>query len=345
MNKKGTPIIILAVIAIFVILQAFFTVDETEVAIVTTFGEFKQSHTSPGLKMKTPFVDSVTKFDKRLQRVDVPPEALLTSDKKRLTVDAYARYKIINPLVFFKNLTNESTADSRIASIVASKIREEIAQDTQEEIISAKREKVMANITTMSNLFEISLLEAQALENGLQNTDLFMYTKESGQNYFTLADNNEIASILSSSLDEKTEVKYYLPLQNIWGVEVFDVRIKRADFPDSVENSIFERMVAERFRKASAFRAEGEEQDKEIRAAVDREVEITLETAKGQSAITRGEGEALAIDALADALKSDPEFYGFVRSLEAYEKSLANDTTVILDPESELFKYLEKYSK
>ena len=345
MNKKGTPIIILAVIAIFVILQAFFTVDETEVAIVTTFGEFKQSHTSPGLKMKTPFVDSVTKFDKRLQRVDVPPEALLTSDKKRLTVDAYARYKIINPLVFFKNLTNESTADSRIASIVASKIREEIAQDTQEEIISAKRENVMANITTMSNLFEISLLEAQALENGLQNTDLFMYTKELGQNYFTLADNNEIASILSSSLDEKTEIKYYLPLQNIWGVEVFDVRIKRADFPDSVENSIFERMVAERFRKASAFRAEGEEQDKEIRAAVDREVEITLETAKGQSAITRGEGEALAIDALADALKSDPEFYGFVRSLEAYEKSLANDTTVILDPESELFKYLEKYSK
>ena len=345
MNKKGTPIIILAVIAIFVILQAFFTVDETEVAIVTTFGEFKQSHTSPGLKMKTPFVDSVTKFDKRLQRVDVPPEALLTSDKKRLTVDAYARYKIINPLVFFKNLTNESTADSRIASIVASKIREEIAQDTQEEIISAKRENVMANITTMSNLFEISLLEAQALENGLQNTDLFMYTKELGQNYFTLADNNEIASILSASLDEKTEIKYYLPLQNIWGVEVFDVRIKRADFPDSVENSIFERMVAERFRKASAFRAEGEEQDKEIRAAVDREVEITLETAKGQSAITRGEGEALAIDALADALKSDPEFYGFVRSLEAYEKSLANDTTVILDPESELFKYLEKYSK
>ena len=345
MNKKGTPIIILAVIAIFVILQAFFTVDETEVAIVTTFGEFKQSHTSPGLKMKTPFVDSVTKFDKRLQRVDVPPEALLTSDKKRLTVDAYARYKIINPLVFFKNLTNESTADSRIASIVGSKIREEIAQDTQEEIISAKRENVMANITTMSNLFEISLLEAQALENGLQNTDLFMYTKEPGQNYFTIADNNEIASILSSSLDEKTEIKYYLPLQNIWGVEVFDVRIKRADFPDSVENSIFERMVAERFRKASAFRAEGEEQDKEIRAAVDREVEITLETAKGQSAITRGEGEALAIDALADALKSDPEFYGFVRSLEAYEKSLANDTTVILDPESELFKYLEKYSK
>lgn len=345
MNKKSTPLIILVVIAIFIILQAFFTVDETEVAIVTTFGEFKQSHVSPGLKMKTPLVDSVTKFDKRLQRVDVPPEALLTSDKKRLTVDAYARYKIINPLIFFKNLTNESTADSRIASIVASKIREEIAQDTQEEIISAKRESVMGNITRMSNLFEISFQEAQALENGLQNIDLLLYTRVSGQNYFTAADNNEIASILNSSIDQTTDVKYYLPLQNIWGVEVIDVRIKRADFPDSVENSIFERMVAERFRKASAFRAEGEQQDKEIRAAVDREVEITLETANGQSAITRGEGEALAIMALAEALSADPEFYGFVRSLQAYEKSLATDTTVILDPESELFKYLETYSK
>ena len=345
MNKKSTPIIVFFVIAIFVVLQAFFTVDETEVAIVTTFGEFKQSHTDPGLKFKTPFIDQVTKFDKRLQRVDVPPEQLLTSDKKRISVDAYARYKIINPLLFFKNLTNESTADSRIGSIVASKVREEIAQDTQDEIISEKREPIMNNITTMSNLFEISQDDAKSLQNSYQNTDLVIYTRTQGEARFSLATSDEIASVITDTVDEDVEVKYYVPLQNIWGVEVLDVRIKRADFPDSVESSIFERMVAERFRKASAFRAEGEEQDKEIRAAVDREVEITLETANGQSAIIRGEGEALAIEALAEALSSDPEFYGFVRSLEAYEKSLSTDTTVILDPKSELFRYLEEYSK
>ena len=345
MNKKSTPIIVFFVIAIFVVLQAFFTVDETEVAIVTTFGEFKQSHTDPGLKFKTPFIDQVTKFDKRLQRVDVPPEQLLTSDKKRISVDAYARYKIINPLLFFKNLTNESTADSRIGSIVASKVREEIAQDTQDEIISEKREPIMNNITTMSNLFEISQDDAKSLQNSYQNTDLVIYTRSEGEARFSLATSDEIASVITDTVGEGIEVKYYVPLQNIWGVEVLDVRIKRADFPDSVESSIFERMVAERFRKASAFRAEGEEQDKEIRAAVDREVEITLETANGQSAIIRGEGEALAIEALAEALSSDPEFYGFVRSLEAYEKSLSTDTTVILDPKSELFRYLEEYSK
>ena len=151
--KKTTPILIgLAILAV-VGFQSIFTVDETEVAIVTTFGEFKASYTDPGLKTKVPFIDSVTKFDKRLQRVYVPPETILTKDKKRIRVDAYARYKIINPLLFFKNLTNETTADSRIGSIVASRLREEIAQDTQDEVISEKRESVMEAVTNTSNLF------------------------------------------------------------------------------------------------------------------------------------------------------------------------------------------------
>ena len=341
--KKTTPILIgLAILAV-VGFQSIFTVDETEVAIVTTFGEFKASYTDPGLKTKVPFIDSVTKFDKRLQRVDVPPETILTEDKKRIRVDAYARYKIINPLLFFKNLTNETTADSRIGSIVASRLREEIAQDTQDEVISEKRESVMEAVTNTSNLFEISEPEALSMDSGLQSPDLSFFSKSPGDNSFSPVTSDTKAAILNNTLDANVELKYFIPLQDVWGVEIIDVRIKRADFPDEVEASIFERMVAERFRKSSAFRAEGEQQDKEIRAFVDREVEITLETANGQAAITRGEGEALAIEALAEALKSDPEFYGFVRSLEAYENSL-DGSTIILDPTSELFKYLETYS-
>ena len=341
--KKTTPILIgLAILAV-VGFQSIFTVDETEVAIVTTFGEFKASYTDPGLKTKVPFIDSVTKFDKRLQRVDVPPETILTEDKKRIRVDAYARYKIINPLLFFKNLTNETTADSRIGSIVASRLREEIAQDTQDEVISEKRESVMEAVTNTSNLFEISESEALSMDSGLQSPDLSFFSKSPGDNSFSPVTSDMKAAILNNTLDATIELKYFIPLQDVWGVEIIDVRIKRADFPDEVEASIFERMVAERFRKSSAFRAEGEQQDKEIRAFVDREVEITLETANGQAAITRGEGEALAIEALAEALKSDPEFYGFVRSLEAYENSL-DGSTIILDPTSELFKYLETYS-
>ena len=343
MNKKTTPIIILVIIIIFIALQSVFTVDEKEVAIVTTFGEYKASYITPGLKTKVPFVDTVTKFDKRLQRVDVPPETILTSDKKRIRVDAYARYKIINPLLFFKNLTNETTADSRIGSIISSRLREEIAQDTQDDLISERRDSVMKYVTTTSNLFEISYEEVYELENGLQYKDLYFYIKSPTDASFNPVNNDQRTLILSNAFDSTYEIKYFVPLQNIWGVEIIDIRIKRADFPDEVETSIFERMMAERFEKSSAYRAEGEQEDKEIRASVNKEVEVTLETAQGYAAFTRGEGEALAIEALAIALKSDPEFYGFVRSLEAYEKSLKG-STIILDPTSELFRYLESYS-
>ena len=344
MNKKFTPIIVLVIIIIFTAFQSLFQINETEVGIVTRFGEFRSSYITPGLKVKVPFIDTVTKFDKRLQRVDVPPESLLTSDKKRIRVDAYARYKILDPLLFFKTLTDETTADSRIASIVASNLREEIALDTQDEIISEKREVVMGYITNSSNFFEISDIEANAYDGGISNEQIVILTKAEGGARFTLITEEDKLSLLSNVLADTIQVKYLIPLYSKWGVEIIDVRIKRADFPESVESSIFERMVAERFRKASAFKAEGEQRDKEIRAEVDRLVEITLETARGEAAILRGEGEKLAIDALAQALSKDPEFYGFVRSLEAYEASLPG-STIILDPNSELFQYLEKYSK
>ena len=344
MNKKFTPIIVLVIIIIFTTFQALFQINETQVGIVTRFGEFRSSYINPGLKVKVPFIDTVTKFDKRLQRVDVPPESLLTSDKKRIRVDAYARYKILDPLLFFKTLTDETTADSRIASIVASNLREEIALDTQDEVISEKREIIMGYITNSSNFFEISASEASNYDGGISNEQIVILTKAEGGARFTLITEEDKLSLLSNVLADTIQVKYLIPLYSKWGVEIIDVRIKRADFPESVESSIFERMVAERFRKASAFKAEGEQRDKEIRAEVDRLVEITLETARGEAAILRGEGEKLAIDALAQALSKDPEFYGFVRSLEAYEASLPG-STIILDPNSELFQYLEKYSK
>ncbi len=344
MNKKFTPIIVLVIIIIFTTFQALFQINETEVGIVTRFGEFRSSYITPGLKVKVPFIDTVTKFDKRLQRVDVPPESLLTSDKKRIRVDAYARYKILDPLLFFKTLTDETTADSRIASIVASNLREEIALDTQDEVISEKREIIMGYITNSSNFFEISASEASNYDGGISNEQIVILTKAEGGARYTLITEEDKLSLMSNVLADTIQVKYLIPLYSKWGVEIIDVRIKRADFPESVESSIFERMVAERFRKASAFKAEGEQRDKEIRAEVDRLVEITLETARGEAAILRGEGEKLAIDALAQALSKDPEFYGFVRSLEAYEASLPG-STIILDPNSELFQYLEKYSK
>ena len=146
-----------------------------------------------------------------------------------------------------------------------------------------------------------------------------------------------------SSLDE-FEVRYKLPLQDVFGAEIIDVRIKRADFPDAIQSSVFARMQAERERIASGLRAEGAQRDAEIRANVDRQVTVLIETAQGTSARLRGEAESEAIAVLAESLNKDPELYAFKRYLETYAKSLDEKDTIVLSSDSPLFKYLKDQS-
>ena len=278
-------LIIIAVIFLLLVIvgpQAFFTVDETQVAIVTRFGEFKRSLTSPGIKVKTPFIDSVTKFDKRLLRYDLPPDSLLTSDKKNLIIDAYIRYRIVDPLIFFQSVRDVQSADARVGDIVASELRREIAQDLQSDIISESREDIMNRV-------------------------------------------RDASAIVAKD----------------FGLLITDVRIKRADFPVDIAQSIFSRMEAERERIAKQFRAEGAEESAIIRADVDRQATVILAEAERDANVLRGEGEAEAISIFASALEKDPEFYAFQRSLQAYKLFLDQSTTVVLPADSELFKYLQ----
>jgi membrane protease subunit HflC len=341
------PLIVIIIGALIVLPQTFFTVDETQVAIVTQFGEFKRQYRTPGLRTKTPFAESVTKFDKRLLRVEAPPASVLTSDKRNLVIDAYARYRIADPLIFFQSLTDERRADSRVGDIVASELRREVAQDLQEEVIGPKREEIMRRVTLASNLFEIDRDAALALPGGLRNGDLTIRVTAEEDGVTTRgrpATQEEIAALEKEAAPEMLGpqgVAYFVPLKNEQGIEIVDVRIKRADFPPDIASSVYARMRAERERIASGLRAEGSQRDAEIRAEVDRDVRILLQDAEGTSAQLRGEAEQQAITVLAEALEEDPEFYEFRRSLEAYKAALAGDTTIFLDPQSDLFKYLQ----
>ena len=156
MGKLAIPLIVIIIAAVVIIPQTLFVVDETQVAIVTRFGEYKRSHKLPGLQVKTPFAEQVTKFDKRLLRVDVAPASILTKDKRNLLIDSYARYKIVNPLVFYKNLRNETGADARVGDIVNAQLRQEVARDLQTEVISETREDIMNRVTRESNTIEVS---------------------------------------------------------------------------------------------------------------------------------------------------------------------------------------------
>ena len=276
------------VFALVLISQSIFVVDSTEVAVVTRLGEFQDSHTSPGLKLKTPFVDSVRIFDNRLQRFDIPPANFITLDKKNLVIDAYARYRITDPLLFLQNLFDLNAAGPKVGDIVNSELKKEVASDNQSDIITEKRQEVMARVLAASQI--------------IANT--------SGQNGTSL------------------------------GIEIIDVRIKRADFPLSIAESVFARMNAERSRVANQERAEGERTKLTVESNADREVVEILSAANRESLEIRGLAEGRAIEIFAKALERDPEFFRFLRSLEAYEVFLTENDTIVLDSDAAIFDFL-----
>lgn len=285
MRLISAVLIIVLVAAAVLIPQAFVVIDETELAIVTRFGDPVRTIKNPGLSFKTPFIDQITKFEKRLLIFDAPADSLLTKDKKRLIIDVYARGRIADPLVFYQKVRNESQARSRVIDIVASELRREIAMDDQKEIIDTTREQIMNRV--------------------------------------------------------RDDVR---PLIAELGIDIVDVRIKRADFPETIASSVYERMKAERKRIGDRERAQGAEADLQKRAEVDREaVEITSEAVK-KSDIIRGEAEATAINIFAEAFEQDPEFFRFQRTLEAYQEFLTENSTIVLPASGDLFEFLQSSS-
>ena len=265
----------LIILSAIMLPQIFFSVSETEVGIVTRFGQIKSEITSPGLRMKTPFMDQVTTFEKRLLLFDAPPDSLLTKDKKRLIIDVYARGRITDPKIFKERLGDEQRATDRAVDIISSELRREIGVHNQSEIITTQRDSMMANVK----------------------------------------------AAVTPKLRE-------------FGIDVVDVRIKRADFPGEIADSVYARMKAERQRKADKERAEGAEIDAQVRADADRKATIIIAAATRDSQIINGCGEAESTRIFAQALEQDPEFYSFQRSLESFKSILSSGTTVVLPVES-----------
>ncbi len=282
MRLLAALVVLVVVIVGIIGPQIFYVVGETQVAIVTRFGEPLVPRQSPWLYVKTPFIDRVTYFEKRLLLFDAPPRDLFTSDKKRLVIDIYARGRIIEPFLFFRSVRTETQAASRVIDIISSELRREIALDEQREIILTSREDIMNRVRD---------------------------------------------AVAPKVLD--------------FGIEIIDVRIKRADFPPEIANSVYARMQAERKRIADRERAEGAQRDAEIRADVDRQTAIIRAEADRDANIIRGQGEAESVRIFAEALEQDPEFYSFQRSLEAYRKLLKENTTVVLPANSDLFQFLQ----
>ena len=235
----------------------------------------------PGLKFKLPLVDNVTYFDKRVLDLDLPVQTLLSADRQNLEVDAFTRYRIVDPLRFYQAVGNIALANQRLSSFTNSAMRNMLASASRDAIVRTERARLM---------------------NRIQE------------------DVNRQAGSL--------------------GIEMIDVRLTRVDLPAANSQAVYQRMRTEREREAADLRANGQQQAQTIRARAEREATVIRAEANRQSEELRGQGDAEKNRILAEAFGQDPEFFGFYRSMQAYEAGLkARGHAFVLSPDSDFFRY------
>ncbi|MDB9711549.1 protease modulator HflC [Pelagibacteraceae bacterium] len=285
MSEKKLKILLPIIGALaFISYTTMFTVNEIQQGIILQFGDPKRVIQKAGLNFKIPFVQNVVLLDKRILNLDAPSEEIIASDQKRLIVDAFARFKIKDPLKFYISVGNERVARSRLSTIINSRIRGVLGNEELATLVSKERGRLMDKITQ---------------------------------------DVNAEASKL--------------------GIEIIDVRIKRADLPQQNSEAIYRRMQTERLREAKEFRAEGAEIAQTVRSTADKKVTIILAEANKKSEILKGEGDGKRNKIFADAFGKDPNFFSFYRAMQSYEKSLiGGETSLILSPDSEFFRFFGK---
>jgi len=286
-EKKVPTIVLIVIVALGLgLFQSVYIVDQTQRAIVLQLGKPVGDDKGPGLHFKIPFVQNVIYFDHRILEYDAPPAEILTKDKKNLVVDNYSRWRISDPLLFYRTVHNIEGGRSRLDDIIYAELRVSLGRFTLTEIVSSDRAEIMTQVTDKAN----SLLKD-------------------------------------------------------YGILVLDVRIKRTDLPPENQKAIFGRMRAERERQAKQYRSEGRELGVKISTGADKERAIMLAEAEKKAEVLKGEGDARATEIYAASLGQDPEFYKFVRSLEAYKNGLIKNTRLIMTPENDFLEYLEGYKK
>ena len=267
---------------VFGLYSALFTVNQTQQALVLQLGEPKRIIQEPGLSLKIPFIQDAVFYERRvLSLIPQDAEEVILADQKRLQVDAYARYRIEDPLLFFQTVRNEFGARARLESIIDLSVRRVLGRETLASILTGERETINGSIR------------------------------------------DEVNSSVKSL-----------------GIEIIDVRLRRADYPQATSQNIFNRMKSEREREAKEFRATGEEEAQKIRADAEKTRTVIVAEASRQAQELRGQGDSEAIRIYAESFGRDPEFFAFYRSMQAYRKSIGESgTSMVLSPNSSFFRY------
>jgi len=311
MNRNITILITIIIIAaIIVISQTVFIVNETEQVVVTQFGKpVGNAVTEPGIQFKAPFIQKTNYFEKRYLEWDGDPNQVPTKDKKFIFVDTYARWQITDPLQFFKRLTNERGAQSRLDDILDGETRDFIASHLLEETVRTSNRTPLSS-GSISEILEDTLVQIQVGRKKIQNM-------------IQEAANKEAMDL---------------------GIAILDVRFKRINYVEDVRTQVYERMKSERFRIADKFRSEGQGEASRINGEKERELNTIQSEAFREAEEIKGKADAMAASIYADAYDqslNSRELYSFLKSMETFQKTFDKETYIILSTDSELYKYLK----
>lgn len=305
--------VVLFVVIVFVASGALlFQVHEGEQAIVLQFGRpVGDPITAPGLYMKTPFIQEVRRFDKRILTWDGEPNQIPTKGREFIWVDTTARWRIVDPRKFLESVATETAARSRLDDIIDSVVRDQVSSSDLAELVRSSDWQVPEP--------EV-LREAVTAEEEAQLKKRIIRGRE---------------EIMRTML---TEAQRLMPQ---YGIELVDVRIKRLNYIDSVREKVYARMISERKRIAAEFRSEGEGESARILGTMEKQLRDIRSSAYRRAQEIRGRADAEATAIYGDAFGRDPEFYAFSRTLEAYRESLNPSSTWILTTDSDFYRYLK----
>ena len=308
MNRATMIQLVIGLGLMIVLVQATYTVSETEQVILTQFGEpVGNPAASPGLHFKIPFIQRANVFEKRFLEWDGSPNQVPTRDKRFIWVDTYARWRITDPLLFFQRLRDERGAQSRLDDILDGETRNAVARhDLIELVRSSNRD---ASDVLIESEEEAVILET--IERGRQEI-----TRE----------------ILETASERTADL----------GIEILDLRLKRINYVDEVQQDVFARMIAERQRIAEQFRSEGQGEAARIQGERERDLAQIQSEAYRAAEELRGKADAEATRIYAEAYNRDADFYAFTKSLDTYEQTMDAETLFILGTDSELLRYLQR---
>jgi len=313
--ERWIPIIVVVIVGLIVLSGALYVVDQTQQVVITQFGEpIGRPITEPGLHFKKPFIQKVNYFDKRIQEWDGKPTQIPTKDKKYIWVDTTARWRIVDALKFLQTTGTERAILARLDDIIDSASRNQITSHLLYELVRSSNRKFI--------LSELGAEMAMIRETEEELPEV-RYGRE---------------KITQAILEEASQVapKY--------GIELVDVRIKRINYVEDVRRKVYSRMISERKRIAEKYRSEGEGEKAKIEGMREKELKKIISEAYKKAREIEGKADAEAIKIYAQAYNKDPEFYSFLKTLEAYQKTLDRETWLILNSDGEFYKYLNSTS-